>query len=78
MGGMKLMKGVEMTEVPKSCTTCQHMYSKGRFARCNVTGFYVGITRRYPDTGCDENYSAWVKRLSIKERFLFWLKGEIS
>ena len=67
-----------MTEIPKSCTTCQHRYGKGQFARCSATGFYIEVTRKFPETGCDGNYSAWSKRLSVKERFLFWLKGEIS
>ena len=67
-----------MNEIPKSCTTCQHREGKGMFSRCMATGFYVVVARQFPETGCDENYSAWSKRLSIKERFLFWLKGGIK
>lgn len=67
-----------MTEIPKSCTTCQHREGKGGFSRCTATGFYAGVTRQFPEEGCDVNYSGWSKRLSIKERFLFWLKGEIK
>ena len=68
-----------MNEIPKSCTTCQHRIGKGIFAKCADSGFYISVNRQFPSVvDCDVNYSRWVKRLSIKERFLFWLKGEIK
>lgn len=62
--------------VPKSCKTCQHRSGSGEFARCTATGFYAAVQRRHSASGgCDENFSGWDKRLSVKEKFLFWLKG---
>lgn len=48
------------------------------FSRCTAIGFYAEVVRQFPEIGCDENYSAWSKRLSVTERFLFWLKGEVK
>ena len=63
-------------QVPKSCTTCQHLVGGGgQFSKCSATGYYASVTRRFPVTGCDKNFSMWEKRLSVKEKFLFWLKG---
>ena len=48
-----------MTEIPKSCTTCQHREGRGKFSKCTATGYYAQVSRAHPVFGCDKNFSMW-------------------
>ena len=56
-------------EVVKTCESCAHRRAEWfmfirepRLDECARTGFLCSVQRRFPDSGCDENFSGWVQR----------------
>lgn len=64
-----------MTNTPKSCSTCEHRIgSSMHFAKCGASGYYCSTERKYPSV-CGKDFEAWEPRLSVTQRFVFWIKG---
>jgi hypothetical protein len=48
----------------RSCLNCA--YKKGRL--CVKTGYGWELQRKYPDSGCDNNYSGWVLNPALTKK----------
>lgn len=60
-----------MSEVAKSCSTCEHRIGTGEFAKCSFAGSYCSIVKSH-GLGCGKNYEGWVKRRGIFKRIIAW------
>lgn len=53
---------------PKTCRTCAHRTE----GKCMASGYYTEVERKFP-TVCGKDFSAWIKRESLLQRFKNWL-----
>lgn len=58
----------------KSCSTCEHRCGIGHFKKCDLSGTYCQVERKYP-TRCGFDYAGWSPRRGVVQRVRDWLYG---
>ena len=63
-----------MTNVVKTCRTCEHRAGFGYNAICMVSGYFCTTERRYPDI-CGVEFQRWKPRASLFNRIRQYFFG---
>ena len=58
---------------PKTCSTCAHRRGRGFYARCDFTGEFANLSRKYEN--CPPDYSAWRPRQGLPIRIWQFFVG---
>ena len=63
---------------PKICRNCAHYgasFFGSEYAKCEKTGFYSTIQRKYPSKQCDDSFSGWIEKEPLLTRIkLYFVK----